>query len=252
MPDVLEDPESELLGALGEEQPADGASLDEELDRLDPVPEILTLSTGTEVRILRLGTRQLFRLLRIITHGAGPNLMQTGIDFRDEPEVFAGKFMGLVLFSIPDAEEEAISFLQSICEPVGLSGKKPRDLSEKERAAEIALWTELSDDLSNPPPEDTLDIVETVVRREAPELAALGKRLRGFLQLAQKTGQLRQGAPASPEPGSQAVSPARSTSSPASTDGATSRSSASRSAGSGRSPRQSGSASGRRSAAAAR
>lgn len=251
----MPDEDDELLDALGEEdsgEEPDGASLDEELDRLDPVPETLVLSTGTEVRILRLGTRQLFRLLRIITHGAGPNLMQAGIDFRDDPEVFAGKFMALVLFSIPDAEEEAIAFLQSICEPVGLSGKKPREMSDKERAAELSMWTELGDDLVNPPPEDTLDIVETVVRREAPELAALGKRLRGFLQLAQKAGQLRPGSPDTPAPESQVPSPGPSTSSPASTDGATSRSSTSRSAGSGRSPRLSGSASGRRSAAGVR
>lgn len=250
MPEVQEDPESELLGALGDEP--DDASLDDELDRLDPVPETLILSTGTEIHLLRLGTRQLFRLLRIITHGAGPNLMQTGIDFRDDPEVFAGKLMALVLFSIPDAEEEAIGFLQSVCEPAGLSGKKPRDMTKQEREDELALWQELADDLVNPPPEDTLDIVEAVVRREAPELSALGKRLRGLLQLAQKTGQLRPGSPATPAPESQVPSPAPSTSSPASTGGATGKSSTSRSAGSGRSPRPSEPASGRRSAAGVR
>lgn len=249
----MADNDAELLEALGEDPP-DGEPGEFELDSLDPIPETVTLSSGLEVHLLRIGTRQMFRLLRIITHGAGPNLMNIQIDFRDNPEVFASKFIALVLFSLPDADQEALDFIQSVCEPVGLVDKRPRDLNEKDREHNIALWTEVNEALWNPPPMDTLDIIEAVLRREAPEFQALGKRLRGFLVMAQKLGQLKPGGSPSSQDGPERSDRSRepSTSSPVSTAGRTNGSSASRSAGSGRSPRPSGGASGRRSGSAAR
>ncbi len=228
----------------------------EDIDRIDPVPEYLTLTNGTEVKVVPLRTRQLFKLLRIITHGsqqAIAGLSLGDLDFnKDNPAEFTRKLAGLVLFSIPDAEQEAIEFIGSMVEPADLVDKGPRDLNEKERNANIEAWTTLNMELWNPDPSDTIDILENVVRREASDIQSLGKRLRGFLEVAEKTGQLKaksNGGGRSresvelPEP-----SPARSTSSRASTAGKTRSSSTSRSGASARSPRPSPSAAGKKSA----
>ena len=88
------------------------------------------------------------------------------------------------------------------------------------------------DELNNPELEDLLDLAEAIVRQEAPEIQALGKRVASLLELAKKTGQLAEkdspGETVSlPEP-----SPGPSISSATSTDGLTSESSSSPSAGS--------------------
>lgn len=235
--------DSDLVDAL------DAADDENDIDRIDPPPEVIKLKCGLEVRLLDLRTRQLFALLRIITHGAGTALTGAGIDFSDKPEIFLQKLLSVVLFSIPDAAQEAIDFLQSMVEPVDLIDKMPRDLSEKEREHNISAWTEVNRELWNPDPEDTLDIIEAVVKREADDLQALGKRIRRFLELAAKTGQLKPGAGGRQDQNSQASSPGSSTSSAASTGGRTRRSSTSRSAGSVTSSRPSRRASGKKSAA---
>ena len=56
---------------------------EDEMERLDPVPDTYTFADGTTVSIERLKTRQFFKLLRIITHG-GMDALQT-ISARPEP-----------------------------------------------------------------------------------------------------------------------------------------------------------------------
>jgi|GEM_PF-3301586 len=211
-----------------------------ELERLDPQPVTVKLSTGFPVEVVRLRTRQFFRLLRVLTHGAGPAL--TRLNFRDEPEQFTERFLMLVLMSIPDAESEAITFLQSMCKPAGLADKPDSQLTKQEKEDNAAAWEGFNEALFNPELGDTLDLIEVIVRQEAPELQALGKRLEAMMDLFRRTGQDKE--PPEPEPGpeqlaSQEPSPPPSTSSAPSTDGATLTSSASRSAGSGRSRRPS-------------
>lgn len=213
-----------------------------ELDRLDPEPVIVKLSTGFPVEIVRLKTRQFFRLLRVLTHGAGPALMQSGLNFRSEPETFTERFLMLVLMSIPDAESEAIGFLQSMCKPSGLADKPDSQLTKQEKEDNQASWDEFNQALFNPELGDTLDLIEAVVRQEAPELQALGKRLESMMALFRRTGQDKE--PAEPEPtaeelASREPSPPPSTSSAPSTDGRTPSSSTSPSAASGRSSRRS-------------
>ena len=48
-----------------------------ELDALDPDTAIVTLSTGTQVQVARLKSRQFFKLLRIVTRGASPASVQS-------------------------------------------------------------------------------------------------------------------------------------------------------------------------------
>ena len=210
-----------------------------ELDRLDPEPVLVKLTTGLTVEVVRLRTRQFFRLLKVLTHGAGPAVVQAGLDFSAGAEQFATQLVTLVAMSIPDAEQEAIAFLQSMCKPAGLADR-PK-LSKQEQQGNDELWEQFNKDLFNPELDDTIDLLELIVKAEAPELQALGKKLQRMLQLFRATGQDKE--PAEPEASpqemaSQESSRPRSTSSAASTDGATSTSSASRSAGSGKSARQ--------------
>lgn len=197
---------------------------DSELDRIDPQPESVKLSTGLEVEVVRMHTRQFFRLLRVLTHGAGPMLTQSGLDFSAPGPEFGQKLLMLVVMSIPDAEQEAIGFLASMCRPVGVTDKPASQLTKQENEANQALWARYNEEMHNPAPADTLDLVEVIIRQEAPELQALGKKLQRMLDLFRKTGQDKE--PPEPEPSpqelnSQGRSPQPSTSSATSTGGQT-------------------------------
>ena len=208
-----------------------------ELDRLDPEPRTVKLSTGFEVELQRLRTRQFFRLLKVLTHGAGPLVLQSGLDFREDPEQFGQKLISLIILAVPDAENEFIQFLASMTEPAGLA--KGRKLTKQEEEDNRALWDLFNTEMGNPELDDLVTLIEDIVRQEAPEIQALGKRLAAAMQVFQKTGQNKDTEPETPpdpeelSSSSQARSRRRSTSSPASTDGTTSTSSASPSAGSG-------------------
>lgn len=211
-----------------------------ELDRLDPQPVTHKLTTGLAVEIVRLRTRQFFRLLRVLTHGAGPAMVQAGLDFKAGAEQFTSQLLVLVAMSIPDAEQEAIGFLQSMCKPAGLADR-PK-LSKQEEKDNEALWARFNTDLFNPELDDLIDLIELIVRQEAPELQALGKKLQSMMALFQRTGQDKEPAAEDPSPeqmASQGSSPLPSTSSAANTGGRTSVSTTSRSAASGKSSRQS-------------
>jgi hypothetical protein len=208
-----------------------------ELDRLDPQPVLCKMSTGFQLEIVRMRTRQFFRLLRVLTHGAGPAMMQAGLDFKDSGSEFASKLLVLVVMSIPDAESEAVAFLQSMCRPAGVVDKTAAQLTKQETEANKVLWEQFSEEMHNPELTDTIDLIEIIVNQEAPELQALGKKLQTVLALFRKTGQDKE--PPEPElPVQDLSSPARShrrsTRSATSTGGPTSTSSTSPSADSGR------------------
>lgn len=150
--------------------------------------DIVSLESGTRIRVLPLKTRQFFKLLRIITHGAGGMLLNLNISSNDSPEEFGAKLFALVGFAVPDAEDEAVEFIMSIVEPETL--KSGRNLSKDEKKTNEELSNALFDELYNPELGDTLSILETVVKREAEDLQALGKRLMTMFSLAQKTGQI--------------------------------------------------------------
>jgi hypothetical protein len=213
-----------------------------ELDRLDPQPVEHKLTTGLAVEIVRLRTRQFFRLLRVLTHGAGPAMVQAGLDFRAGAEQFTSQLLVLVAMSIPDAEQEAIGFLQAMCKPAGLAEGSDAKLTRQQKADNEALWEQFNTDLFNPELDDLIDLIELIVRQEAPELQALGKKLQSMMALFQKTGQDKEPGEPDPSPAemaSQESSLPPSTSSAASTGGRTKPSTTSRSAGSGRSSRPS-------------
>jgi hypothetical protein len=153
-----------------------------------PESDLVELSTGFQVRILPLKSRQFFKLLRIITHGAGGLLMNLNFSSGDSPEQFGAKLVALVGYAIPDAEDEVIEFLLSITEPDGM--KSGRNLNKQDREKNRELAEELVEELDNPELEDLITIIEAIVSREAQDLQALGKRLMSMMELARKTGQI--------------------------------------------------------------
>lgn len=171
---------------------------DSELDRIDPVGEGITLKSGMKGEVTRIRTRQLFRLLKVLTHGAGQMFLQMALDFNAAPDEFGQKLLMTVLISIPDAEQEAIDFVQSIVRPVGIHEGPPTALSKKQLEQNAELWAQQGRELFNPELDDLVTIFEVVIRQEAGELQALGKRLAGLLPMAQKLGQTQPGAPATP------------------------------------------------------
>ena len=213
---------------------------DSELDRIDPEPVTVKLSTGYEVAIQRLKTRQFFRLLKVLTRGVGPAVVQSGLDFGKDQEAFGQNLLAMTLMAIPEAEQQFIEFLTSMCSPVGLHEAHGRARLPKQQAEDNqAAVAEMVEELNNPELEDLLDLAEAIVRQEAPEIQALGKRVASLLELARKTGQLEDKDSPAPETVSlPELSPEPSTSSATSTDGLTSESSISPSAGSGSASRR--------------
>lgn len=147
-----------------------------ELDRLTAVPsEPILLKSGTPIQVRRLRTRQFFGLLRIVTRGGFSVL--PAINFDTDDENFGTQMMALVIFAIPEAEDEAIEFVQSMVLPAS-AGEE----------ADAALKEELED----PEFEDLVTVLEVVFRQEADDLKSLGKRLKAMMEVAKKTGQLEE------------------------------------------------------------
>lgn len=189
-----------------------------ELDVLDPIPETLRLSTGTVVQFESLKARQFFKLLRIVTHSAAGMLGHVDNLFNGDGADAAGRFAALLVMSIPDSIDETVEFLFSMVKPAGLIDKPKMDKAEQ--AYNQRLWDAVVKDLSNPELEDLIDLVEAIFKREADDLAALGKKLQKLLGLAKKTGQLEpQNSSTSLAQNSSEASPELLISSVQSTDG---------------------------------
>jgi hypothetical protein len=187
-----------------------------ELDRIDPVGSIVTLSTGMDVEVVRLQTRQFFRLLRVLTHGGGEALVKM-LDFNSDPGEFGQRLLMAILFSIPDAENEAVRFVQSMCKPPGVAPPEVQRQTKAQAQADDAAYEEMGRALFNPPLEDTVSIIEAVVRQETEDIQALGKRLSGLLKLAERTGQLKPGRPEEPPTPQQMAAASSATMPPSST-----------------------------------
>lgn len=157
---------------------------------LVPEATIVTLSTGNQVEIVPLKTRQFFKLLKIITRGAGDALTSLRLNPNDSDMEFAAKLIATFGFAIPEAEDEAIDFLTSMCKPVGLIDRHAATLNKQDKERNLELWERMVEDLENPQLEDTLSVIEAVVTQETPNLKALGKRLGQMFDLARKTGQI--------------------------------------------------------------
>lgn len=165
-----------------------------ELDALDPVPDTITLSDGTEVKLLDLKARQFFKLLRIISHGPAMAALSNSSNLlQGDPEAVVMRLVGFLLVSIPDAYEETLAFLQDMVQPNGLKDVPDNaDKSTKVAAAGYNKdkWTQLAKALDNPEIEDVVDLVDAIIKRESGDLVALGKKVASLFRVAEKTGQL--------------------------------------------------------------
>jgi hypothetical protein len=161
-----------------------------EIDRINPDPSLVTMpKSGMDLRLQRMGTRQLMRLLRILTHTSGGALVQEVFQFayaekpKDEAEReqaakdFGQRMIALVLLSIPDAENEFMDFIGSMYQPDGFIDKRADQLTEIQRKNNDALNQAYNAAIFNPDPEDTYVLIEAVIRREAKDIYGLGNRL---------------------------------------------------------------------------
>lgn len=135
-------------------------------DRLDPQVSGEVKLTNISVRLVPMRTRQIFRLMRIVTRGSGRFIGSMNLSFTDETQ-FASQMAALIVWSIPEAEDETIAFLQSM---IDTGGDTHEDVLYRER---------LVKELANPMLEDTVTLIEAIMEQEGKDLAALGKRLVG-------------------------------------------------------------------------
>lgn len=195
-----------------------------EIDKLDPVPETVPLRSGMVVQLESLRSRQFFKLLRIVTHSALPGLRDANLlslDAMGDTQEFMGRLLSVVLLSIPDAENETIDFVRSLCYPAALiEPNSKRGLNKADVEHNQTLWDALDEELINPDLDDLITIIEAVIKREAEDIQALGKRLASMFKLAEKTGQI-------PSP-SESTSPSPKASTSASSEDSRGRSTSSR------------------------
>lgn len=157
-----------------------------EADIILPPPTEMTLSSGIVVEFEELKARQFFRMLRILTRGAADVMAENPIDFGGDEQTIAIQVASLLVFAIPEAEDETIDFIKSMVKPAGLEpgrDKASRDRNEKK-------YAELDAELDNPELNDLLDLVNAIIQREAADLGGLGKRLRSLFETAAKAGQM--------------------------------------------------------------
>jgi hypothetical protein len=187
--EALDDPESKPVTV---EDVSDVSAIDTlkdpehertEVDRIDPKgapPDGTTLLDGTEVRYNDLRTKELFALLRILTRGGAFMVGRLDLDPRKGEAAFISDLMALLMFAIPEADEEALEFVRMMVVPV--PEKVSDDVPERHRKEAVkekakAAQTHLDEQLENPELDDLLGIIEGIIRREAPDIMALGRRL---------------------------------------------------------------------------
>ena len=159
-----------------------------DLTALETEPAKITLTTGQEVLIERLRTRQLFRLLKVVTRGAAPILSELAFSADTPEDQFASQLLGVILVSVPEAEDEAIEFIRSMVSPLNLvSPERSKDDKQKN----LDEWAALNVALVNPELEDTLSIIRHVISTEAPHIQSLGKQLTALLPGAAAAASLK-------------------------------------------------------------
>lgn len=139
-------------------------------------PSNLKLASGLEVKVLRLRTKALLILLRIMMRGASDILFSGKLDPNDKD--FQQQLVLAILFSIPEDSEGTLEFLRAMVEPAQLrqTGRiTPGDVSWNED-----LWNQLDSELEDPDIDDLIDVVVAIVKLEAPHIQALGKKLTGL------------------------------------------------------------------------
>ncbi len=161
-----------------------------DVDTLTAEAEPLELTSGLTVSVKRIRTRETFKLMRILTRGVSGSIGSLLMAGNDDEESFTGALLGAVIVAVPEAEDEAIDFIQAMVEPAKLI-QDPRTKPERESNQEQ--YDRLARELQNPELEDTIVIIERVVRNEAPQIRALGNRLALLLKTQASSAEAKQG-----------------------------------------------------------
>lgn len=149
-----------------------------EIDAIVPESDLYALEDGFEVRVVPLRTRQMLKLMRIITRGAAPILDDVGgILLGGDEDDIGGRLIGLMLFAIPEAEDETMAFLQAMVEPASLAPGASKAAVEKNAEALASLEIRME----NPSLTDMFGLIRLIISRESGELANLGKQLSASL-----------------------------------------------------------------------
>jgi hypothetical protein len=146
-------------------------------------PNEVTLEDGTVVSINRLKTREMMSLLKILTRGAGAVLGEVGLSSDMEPGEFTGTLLSATVLAIPEAEDEAIEFVNRMVSPTGIV--TARKLSKPEQEINEEKYTHLAEILDNPEIIDLITIISKVVEIEAPHIQSLGKSLAAIWKVTQ-------------------------------------------------------------------
>lgn len=153
--------------------------------------EFVTLTNNQEVSINRLRTRETLKLLKILTRGVSGSLGYLLAGDVDQEE-FVGNLLGAVIIAFPEAEDETLDFIMSMVTPKGII-EDPR--TKQEREANEEKWTRLGNLFQgNPELDDTVTVIEAVVRNEAPHIRALGNRLALLLKVQTSSATAKQSA----------------------------------------------------------
>ena len=165
-----------------EETATEDVVLDNELDRLIPVPgEPIKLSDGTYVLIRPMKVKELFAAFKIITRGAAMSMGALSMNVLNQQDQFAETLIALLINAIPEADEEFAEFLRIVVDPV-----PPKD-GWTDRDAHLAAELHLDQLLlEDPEIDDAMDIVTAVVYAESRDIERLGKKLRNAIQLFTK------------------------------------------------------------------
>lgn len=135
---------------------------------------VITLEDGMQVELVPLKTRQAFALFRIVLKGTYQGNALLAAIAQQGSDGLVGKVAMSAALSVPDADDEAIEFLQSIVKPV-----------HQEQSSKVR------DYLENPSLDDLVTILHALTVKEAPHVADLSRQLTAMLSLATKTGQIR-------------------------------------------------------------
>ena len=154
-----------------------------EVERIEPLSEVVTLENGREVDVQPLKLRQFLKLLKVVTTGAGQAWSHFDMDLND-PDKFMKDLLALVLFAVPESEDEVVEFVQSVVLPHDLPKGNDRATLEKR----IEILNDMYLELENPDIDDVVSILEVLISREAEDIRKLGKRLAGMMATARKMG----------------------------------------------------------------
>jgi len=163
---------------------------DQDIDTILAEPKEVTLLSGNIYLIQRLKTRQLMKMLRILTKGLGDAITEYRFD-PDNGEEFMQTIFALAAIAIPEAEDETIEFLQSMLLPKGYV-ENPK--TKADEGKNETLYAQFATELFNPEVEDLIDLVEAIFEAEKEHILSLGKRLATLLKAQQKATTAKRGA----------------------------------------------------------